>query len=613
MIKQNKIRQLLLSVVLLLPVLSFAQVTFKATAPRVVAVGEQFRLSYSVNAKGSNFSQPDFGKFNVLSGPNVSSSSSVQIINGNMTQSVSYTYNYIMMATAEGKFTIPPASVNVKSKTYKSNAVTIEVVKGSATASASARSQTSSSGGGQTHVDKSNAGKDVFVAVNVNKKSLYQGESLVADIKVYTRKDLAGFDDIKFPPFTGFWSQDIEAPTQIQLHRENVNGVIYNVGLFKKVLLFPQRSGNITIDPFKITLITQERVRSSSPFDDFFGGSYRRVPVKTASKPINIKVKPLPADKPKDFNGAVGRFKMSATIDKNKVKANEAINLKIRITGTGNLKLIKPLNVDFPPDIDVYDPKTSLNTKVTTSGITGSITFTYLFIPRYAGTYRIAPITFSYFDTSTKTYKTITTREFEITVEKGSGDEEMTSGVVQGLSKEEVKFIGKDIRFLKTNFQLKKKELPLFNSKLFYLVYIVSLVLFVLILIIRRSQIKKNANQAKLKNRKANKVSRKRLKKAVGFMKQSNDEKFYDEILKAIWGYLSDKLLIPVSELSKDNVAEILEKHNVDKENITELMQLLDACEFARFAPASVSGGMEEIYKKAGKLISVLDQKIKVI
>jgi hypothetical protein len=607
MIQQNKIRQFLISVAFLLPVLSFAQVTFKATAPRVVAVGEQFRLSYSVNAKGSNFSQPDFGKFSVLSGPNVSSSSSVQIINGNMTQSVSYTYNYIMMATAEGKFTIPPASVAVKGKTYQSNALTIEVVKGSATAS----TQSNSGGRAAIKTDKSNAGKDVFVAVNVNKKSLYQGESLVADIKVYTRKDLAGFDDIKFPPFTGFWSQDIEAPTQIQLHRENVNGVIYNVGLFKKVLLFPQRSGSITIDPFKITLITQERVRSNNPFDDFFGGSYRRVPVKTASKPVVIKVKPLPDNKPKDFNGAVGRFKMTASIDKNKVKANEAINLKIRITGTGNLKLIKPLNVDFPPDIDVYDPKTSLNTKVTTGGISGSITFTYLFIPRYAGTYRIAPITFSYFDTSTKTYKTITTREFEITVEKGSGDEEMTSGVVQGLSKEEVKFIGKDIRFLKTNFKLKKIQQPLYNSKLFYLTYILSFILFVLVLIIRRSQIKKNANQAKVKNRKANKVSRKRLKKAAGFMKQNSDEKFYDEVLKAIWGYLSDKLLIPVAELSKDNVSEILEKHNVDKQLITELMQLLDACEFARFAPASVSGGMDEIYKKAGKLISALDQKIK--
>ena len=607
MIQQNKIRQFLISVAFLLPVLSFAQVTFKATAPRVVAVGEQFRLSYSVNAKGSNFSQPDFGKFSVLSGPNVSSSSSVQIINGNMTQSVSYTYNYIMMATAEGKFTIPPASVVVKGKTYQSNALTIEVVKGSATAS----TQSNSGGRAAIKTDKSNAGKDVFVAVNVNKKSLYQGESLVADIKVYTRKDLAGFDDIKFPPFTGFWSQDIEAPTQIQLHRENVNGVIYNVGLFKKVLLFPQRSGSITIDPFKITLITQERVRSNNPFDDFFGGSYRRVPVKTASKPVVIKVKPLPDNKPKDFNGAVGRFKMTASIDKNKVKANEAINLKIRITGTGNLKLIKPLNVDFPPDIDVYDPKTSLNTKVTTGGISGSITFTYLFIPRYAGTYRIAPITFSYFDTSTKTYKTITTREFEITVEKGSGDEEMTSGVVQGLSKEEVKFIGKDIRFLKTNFKLKKIQQPLYNSKLFYLTYILSFILFVLVLIIRRSQIKKNANQAKVKNRKANKVSRKRLKKAAGFMKQNSDEKFYDEVLKAIWGYLSDKLLIPVAELSKDNVSEILEKHNVDKQLITELMQLLDACEFARFAPASVSGGMDEIYKKAGKLISALDQKIK--
>jgi uncharacterized membrane protein len=584
---------------------SFAEkFSFTVKAPRVVTVGEQFRVSFSVNAKGGNFQSPDFKGFRVLTGPNVSSSSSVQIINGNVTKNVNYSYNYVLMATEVGKYTIPPAKLKVNGKIRSSNTITIEVLKG--------RSPKDINTNQESNIDKSNiSNKDIFVAVNVSKKSLYQGESLVAEIKVYTKKSLAGFDDIKLPAFTGFWSQDIESPQQIELHRENVNNEIYDVGLFKKVLLFPQHSGDIKIDPFKITMITQERVRSNDPFDSFFGGSYKRIPYKLQSKPIIIKVKPLPADKPKDFKGAVGVFTMKANIDKYNIKANEAVNLTINISGNGNLKLIKPLDVDFPLDLDVYDPKTSLKTKASTSGVNGSVTFNYLFIPRYAGTYRIAPINFCYFDTSTKKYKTITSKEFEITVEKGSGDAEMTSGIVQGLSKEDVKFIGKDIRFLKTNFSLKKREKPLFGTTMFYLAYVVSFIIFLLILLIRRTQIKQNANQARVKNKKANSISKKRLKKASKFMKDGENEKFYNEVLKAIWGYLSDKLLIPVVDLSKDNVTDILKKRNVDDENIQNLIQLLDTCEFAKYAPSASTDSSIDIYNKAVNLISKLDQKIK--
>lgn len=582
-------------------------VEFTASGPRVVEVGEQFRLSYAVNAKGSNYEEPDMENFRVLTGPNVSTSSSVQIINGNMTRSVSYTYNYVLMATQEGKFTIQPAKIKVKGKVYQSNTITIEVVGGNQPAASAQQNSRQN-----TNVDKANIGNDkLFVAVNVNKKTLYQGESLVAEIKVYTKVDLAGFEDIKFPQFTGFWSQDIESPQQISLQRENVNGQIYNVGLFKKVLLFPQRSGQIIIEPFDITMITQTRVRSNNPFDDFFGGSYQRTPMHVKSAPVKINVKPLPANAPANFNGAVGDFKMTAGIDKNQVKANEAINLKITISGNGNLKLIKPPKIDFPPDLDVYDPKTSVNTKASVAGVKGSITYDYLFIPRYAGNYRIAPIRFSYFDTRSKKYKTIASKEFQITVERGSGDEEMSSGVVQGLTKEEVKFIGQDIRFLKTNTNLKKIETYVFGELWFFAVYLVALVIFVAILLVRRTQIKQNANQAKVKNRKANKLSKKRLKVAARYLKQDHSEQFYQEVLKAIWGYLSDKLTIAVADLNQDNVFEVLNSKGVDEELQTQLREFLDTCEFARYAPSAVSGGMDEVYKNAGNLISKLDQKIK--
>lgn len=604
----KKILKYGLSLILLLGMFASSkaqQVEFKGSAPRVVEAGEQFRLRYSVNAKGSDFKQPPFKGFRVLTGPNVSTSSSVQIVNGNMSKSVEYTYTYVLQAMDEGKTTIPPAQIEVKGRNIQSNAITIEVVKG-------ASGNNTQQGNTSSNVDKANiSNKDLFVAVNVDRKNLYQGESLVATIKVYTRKSLAGFEDYKFPPFTGFWSQDIEAPQQIQLQRENVNGQIYEAGLFKKVLLFPQRSGEITIDPFEITMLIRERTRSTNPFDDFFGGSYRTLRKRVASAPVTINVKPLPANKPSGFEGAVGVFKMNASVDKTEVKANEAVNLNIKISGTGNLKLIKPLKVDFPPDMDVYDPKTSLNTKVTENGVTGSISFNYLVIPRYAGTYRIAPVVFSYFDSRSNSYKTVTSDEFEIKVARGSGDEQMSSGVVQSLSKEDVKYIGKDIRFIKNNIELKKKQRFLFGSKLFYAVFGLAFLLFVVILLFRWAQIKQNANQARVRNRKANKVSRKRLKKAAGFMKQNNTEQFYDEVLRAIWGYLSDKLNIPVSELSKDNVTDILEKRQVDKDSIGRLTELLNACEFARFAPAAVSGGMDENYKKASQLISKLDQKIK--
>ena len=471
---------------------SAQSVEFIASAPRVVEMGEQFRLSYALNAKGSDLKEPEFENFRVLSGPNVSSSSSVQIINGKMNQSVSYTYTFIMMAVSEGTFTIAPATVNVKGKSYKSNSFSIEVVKGNQP------SQPGTTGSINNTNKPATGNQKLFVTIETNKNSLYQGENLVAEIKLYTQQSLAGFEEVKFPPFTGFWSQDIETPQQIQLHRENVNGQIYEVGLIKKVLLFPQRSGQIEIDPFEITVVVQERVRSNNPFDDFFGGSYRRVPLKAISKPVSITVKSLPGNKPDNFTGAVGSYTMAASVDKTKVKANEPVNLKVKISGTGNLKLIKPVNVDFPPDIDVYDPKTTLNTKVTTQGESGSVSFDYLFIPRYSGTYRIAPISFSFFDSESKTYKTRTTQEFVIEVERGTGDQEMTSGVVQTLSKEDVKFIGKDIRFLKSGSSLQKKMNPLYGSLLFYLTYAISFALFILIILVRMNQIKQNANQAKV-------------------------------------------------------------------------------------------------------------------
>ena len=611
----NKIFLTLISLFFIVTNTFADEVEFTASSPKVVAVGEQFRLSFSFTARGSNFKAPDLRDFNILSGPNTSSSSSIQFINGKMSKSESYTYTYILSARKKGKFTISPAKIKYKGKVYKSNSIIIEVVKGSG------NNQNANRGNNQGgRIQKSNipaseiSNKDLFVRVNVNKRTVYQGEHIIATIKVYTRLSLSGFEDMKLPSFDGFWSQDIPTSSQISLERENVNGQIYDVGVIKKEILFPQRSGVITIDPFELECNIRKRVRSSqSVFDDFFGSSYQTLKKKVKSKPIKITVKPLPeTNKPSDFSGAVGNFKMQTYLDKKTVAANDAITLKVVISGNGNLKLIDPLKINFPADFDVYDPKITNNIKNSNSGSNGKKIFEYLIIPRHAGDFKISPISFSFFNTKTKKYLTLNSVEYNIHVDKGS--EEQSTNIVTGFSKEDVKFIGRDIRFIKTDyFKLHKKNEYLFGSLTFVLNYIIAIMIFVIVMLIRRKHIKENQNISLLRNKKANKVSKKRLKVANSYLKQNKKENFFDEVLKALWGYLSDKLNIPVSELSKDNASSILQQSNVDNELIDKFIDLLNTCEYARFAPTTIDTQMDKIYADASKIISKLEQKIKRI
>ncbi len=588
---------------------------FTASAPNVVAVGEQFRLSFSFNAKGDNFKAPDLRDFNILSGPNTSSSSSIQIINGNMTRSVSYTYTYILSAIKKGKFKISSATIRYKGKVYKSNLISIEVVKGSA------RAQSANSGynqSGTNKIQKSNipaaeiSNKDLFVRVNVNKRTVYQGEHLIATIKVYTRLNISGFEDMKLPSFDGFWTQDIATPNQISLKRENVNGQIYNVGVIKKEILFPQRSGVIKINSFMLECDIRKKVRSSqSIFDDFFGSSYQTVKKKVKSRAVKITVKPLPlTNKPNNFAGAVGDFNMQTSIDKKNVNTNDAVTYKVVISGNGNLKLIDPLKISFPPDFDVYDPKITNSIKNSNNGSYGRKTFEYLIIPRHAGEFKIPSTTFSFFNTKNKKYKTLISHEYNIHVKKGKNV--AASNIVTGYSKEDVKYFGSDIRFIETDyFKLHKKNKFIFGSKLFVLTYLISILIFFLIFIFAKKHIKQSQNVLLLRNKKANKVSKKRLKVANSYLKQNKKENFFDEVLKALWGYLSDKLNIPVSELSKDNARVIMQQRGVDNDLIDKFIDLLNTCEYARFAPTTIETQMDKIYADASRIISKLEQKVK--
>lgn len=602
---------------LLSATLIFAEnIQFTASAPRVVEVGEQFEIIYTITAQPAGFRPPEFKGLSLLGGPSTSSSSSVQFVNGKVTQSTSISYTYYFVANNPGTFTFDPAKATVDGKNIMSNGLTLEVV-GKAQGGGQQQQQNQSRTNTQPSATSQEGaiepgGDDLFVRVLTNKTTLYQGEYLIATMKLYSRVSLSGIDKVDYPTFNGFFRQDIETKPLQQLTKENVNGQVYGTGELQKMVLFPQKSGTLTIDPFSMQAVVQIPVKNSrrSVFDDFFGPQVREVRKSVASKSIQIKVLPLPPNAPASFKGAVGNFTFKAALDRNKVKTNEAINLKITISGNGNLKVIEPLKLNFPSDFETYDPKVTVNSTTGLSGVNGTKTFEYLIIPRHSGTFSLEPVEFSYFDSKSKQYKQITSEPMEITVEKGA--DEGVSTVVSGVSKEEVKFIGKDIQFIKTktpNFS--PKGVFLFGSLNFYLAYLIPALLFIIAVILWRKRIKTNANVVAVRNKKAGKIAQKRLKDAHVFMKDNNREGFYEYILKAMWGYISDKLNIPASELSRDRIVELAAQKNIEDEQLQRFFKVVDHCEFARYAPSEGSGELANIYNESIDIISKIEQKIR--
>ncbi|MCK9641212.1 MAG: BatD family protein [Prolixibacteraceae bacterium] len=597
----KKLKLILLSLLIALPGWAADKVVFTMEAPQVVELGEQFRLAFSVNANGQNLKLPNLSDFDVLMGPSTSQSTSFQIINGVSSQSVSYSYLYVLRAKKEGRFTINPGSITVDGTEYTSNSQSIEVVKGSAKPSTGGVDEPTSTPG---TVSK----KDLFVRMNLDRRSLYKGEHLTATIKIYSKVNLNGFEDISIPNFEGFWSQDIQLPQQISLQRETYNGEIYNVGTLKKTLLFPQQTGNITIGPVKIDCIVQQRVkRSQSMFDDFFD-SFANVKATITSDPVSISVSPLPTP-PTGFSGAVGKFDIRSSITAKSVRENDAITIKLDVTGNGNIKLINPPKISFPADFEVYDPKTNSNFSSSEQGLNGNITFEYLFLPRFAGTYTIPAVNFVYFDTDSKRYVTKTTEEYQIKVAKGDGSRAQT---VNAVAKEDLKQIGSDIRYIKTSVsKLQVKGYTFFGSFAFYLLYIGGILTLLAIYLLNQKRIRENANVARMKNKKASKVALKRLKEASQHLHAGSNEKFYESITRAFWGYLSDKLTIPASELSREKASDELAKHEVTATIIERFVQILDTCEFARFAPGGGSAKMKELFEEATEVMSVMEKEIK--
>lgn len=598
-------------------VASGQDVDFRVSVRDVVAVGDQFRLIYSVNGQATGFRSPAIKDFTVLAGPSQSTSTSMQIINNQVSRSVEYTFTYILQATTEGTFTIPPASVNVDGKTYQSNPATIRVVKGNAPAPQQQQQQQQQQQVGDI------TDKDLFVRASVSNSNPYQGEQVIATYKIYTRVPVAEYSITKLPSTAGFWSQDlIKDMTKLNQYRETINGVEYVVAEIKKEALFAQKSGTLTIDPLEMDVVAQIQRKANrrgfnDPFfdsffnDSFFGSTYQNVRKTIRSNPLNINVKPLPAaGKPSEFAGAVGSFSISSSIDKEKLKTNEAMTLKFTVSGRGNLKLMEKPNLVFPNDFEVYDPRVTDNITAAQNGVSGSRTFEYLIIPRNPGDFTIKSVRYAYFDIGSGTYKTLSTPDFKIKVEKGSGGESVVVGA--GVDKEDFKMIGTDIRHIKTGRQeLRPLNSYLISSPLFPLWMALPPVLLIAFILVWKNELRRRNDLALMRNRKATRVARKRLKAAELFMKQKNQEAFWVEVSNALWGYISDKFNIPRATLSMDSVNEALKNKNVKDELIDQFITALNNCEFARFAPGEKSQVMEQLYSEAIDVITNTEQQLK--
>jgi hypothetical protein len=582
------------------------------TSKTKVAVGETFQIQFSLNSTGTNFKAPALTDFDVYSGPN--QSTSMSFVNGVMSQSVSL--SYILAAKKEGKLIIGPASVTVNGAAIQSNSLTIEAVKGAANAQ---NPNTGNNGNRQpaqtppSTPTTEEVSDNLFVKTTISKSKVYQGEQITVTHKVYTRYQLRGFQDIKFPDYTGFWAQDVPANQQIQVANENVDGINYQVAVLKKTYLFPQRSGKLEIEPMNVECVVRKRSNKQPHdiFEQFFGGGYEDAVYSVKSKPVTIEVMPLPeARKPADFSGAVGEFAFKVKLNKDKVKANEGVNLTITLTGKGNIKLVDPLKINFPEDFETYDPKTSENITTGATTVSGSKTFDYLVIPRHQGDYKIDKINFSYFDPEKKEFITLPSPEFNIHVDKG--DESSATVVGNPGSKEDVKVLGNDIRYIKTNnVHFRSKDEYFFGSPLFYVGLISPFIAFIGFIFVRRKNIEQNKDIIAVKSRKATKMAKKRLSIAEQHLKSNNKEQFYVEIFKALYGYIGDKLNILAADLSKENISETLKTKNVTEATIQQLITTLDNCEYARYAPSAVSGDLNSIYNSTVELITKIEHEIR--
>lgn len=592
------------------------KVTFEASSPLTVAVGEAFRVEFALNAypdKGT-FKAPSFDGFDVIAGPAESSGQSIQIVNGAMTKSINYTITYVLLPQAAGNVTVGAAEVTVDGTVYRSNALPIEIVnEGKSPGAGGTQSRPREDSSPDVTAQNQIAKDDILLRAVVSRTSVYKGEPLRVTFKLYERVPVVGYNDVKFPSFNGFWAQELNTDNA-RRQRETFNGKVYETLVAKEYLLYPQQAGTLVIEPAELTAVAQVVVPGRRNVDPFFGGGpdFVNVPRKVQSPRINIAVKPLPAGAPASFSGAVGSFTMDAVLPQERLAANSAATYTVKISGTGNLTFVQAPKLTLPASFEQYNVKTTESINTSAAGISGYRQFEYPFIARAEGTYEVEPVEFSYFDPSRMQYMTLKSKalELEITPDaKGGGDALVVQG--RGMSKEEVKLLGQDIRFIKLGSpQLRSVREPFLFSAAYWVLFFGILILFAMVYVALRRQIRESQNVALLRGKRANKVAVQRFRAAKRYMEEQNRHAFYEEMLRALWGYMSDKFNIPVANLTKENVREELHKRGVSAELAQHFTAIISQCDEAQYSPVA-STQMSDVYSEGVDLISRIEAVIK--
>ena len=598
-----------------------AQNVIRVEAPDVVAVNEQFNVTFIIEGEKSpsDFQWSSGDDFQLVWGPQKGSSSSIQIINGKRSSSHQTTFTYILIPKATGTFQLPAATALLSGDRISSTQASIQVVSdGASSSQSSGKNGGKSSGGGQTSSTGSGeiSSNDLFMRLSLSRTEVVIGEPITATLKIYQRANVVGFENAKFPTFNGFWSQETYVPNNIEFKRESLDDKIYNTAVLRTYVLIPQQSGTITIDPAELVCLVNIRTApstSNSLFDSFFQDEYRTIRKRVTTPAVKVKVNPLPAGQPASFGGGVGNFGISARLTTDNLKTHDAASLIITVSGRGNVALLEEPKVNFPPDFEVYDTKTTENTDKSNGGTSGSKSFEYPFIPRSHGDFTIDPVEYSYYDVNAGKYVTLRTEPLHVKVAKGKGgDSTPVTTVNSGVERKDVKSLADDIRFIFTGKPGLSGSGSFFVGSVFFWILLALMILGATsVYLAFRKVAAMRADVAGTKNRRATKMAQKRLKLAGEYLDKNLYTAFYEELHKALIGFVSDKLNMDMSEISKDNIASALTEGGVSEEQTKAFTDLLDACEFARYSPDGGNEAMRSHYDAALKVISSIDSGLK--
>ncbi len=596
-----------------------AQVTVQLQAPRQAEVGDKIRISYVVNTSDvDDFEVSEFPGFRVLYGPSTSTQSSFSMVNGKTTRSSSVTYTYMVQPTDEGVLDIPAGVATVDGKNYSSRTGRIEVLpSSSASASSSANSGSAHSqqrGGSQNEsasgtTNAAIGDKDLYIDLVATKTKVYEQEAVLLTYKLYTLVNIQQLSG-EMPELDGFHVQEVDSKAQMSLKYERVNGRNYGTAVWRQYVLYPQRTGKMTVPSINFEALVEFHNTSMDPFDIFFGGGSLTQTVKKQIKTpaLELDVKALPTPRPENFNGAVGKYTFSGTLTPQNLKSNDAATLRLVVSGHGNMHLMKSPVVKFPKDFEIYDPKQEDKTIHTSQGAKGTVTYDYVVVPRHGGTYDIPPVEFCYFDPDKQEYQTLKTEPYHVEVAKSANEGSSQTYT----SKEDLKVIGNDIHFIKLgNVDVNNEDSTFFDSTTYWMIYVILFLVFAVLLVIFRRYVKENANYARRRVKKAGKAANQRLRNAEKLMKAHDSAAFYDEIMRALLGYAGDKLNLHTTDLNKDNVRQALTTRGVDAMLIDSYLDVVSQCEFARFAPGDPEATMDRIYTEADEAINKLNAILK--